>query len=183
MIFHWYGLIVGIAIVVGWSVAEKLEPKVSKIAPWVIVAGLLGARAYHVIDEWGYYSQNLNQILAAWNGGMSIWGGMVGGVLGIGTYQLINGSKQQRGDAWSILGAVVTAMPLAQAIGRIANGVNGEFVNRVWFLPWWGMEAVLDLILFGLLGGLALRGQSSQVRVVTYILGYGVIRIMLAPYR
>lgn len=168
----------GIAIVVGWSLAEKLEPKVAKIAPWAIICGLVGARIWHVVDLWAYYSQNLSQIVAVWNGGMSIWGGMVGGIIGLWIYEL-----RFKNFEWSILGAVVTAMPLAQAIGRIANGVNGEFVNRVWFLPWWGMEAVLDLILFGLLGGLALRGQSSQVRIITYLLGYGVIRIMLAPYR
>ena len=69
-----YGLIVGIAIVVGWSVGEYIEPKVSKVAPWVI-----GARIYHIIDLWGYYSDNLGQMMAVWNGGMSIWGGLIGG--------------------------------------------------------------------------------------------------------
>lgn len=170
----------GIAIVVGWSVAEKLEPKVGKIAPWVIVAGLVGARLYHVIDEWSYYSQNINQIMAVWNGGMSIWGGMVGGGVGLTIYHYCIKSLD---NLWEILGAVVTAMPLAQAIGRIANGVNGEFVNQVWLLPWWSVEMVLDLLLFVVLWGIKLRGLSSQVKVVTYLVGYGLIRVILQPYR
>lgn len=168
----------GIAIVVGWSVAEHLEPKVGKIAPWVIVAGLIGARLYHVVDEWSYYSQNLNQIMAAWNGGMSIWGGMVGGVIGLWIYDL-----RFKNFEWSILGAVVTAMPLGQAIGRIANGVNGEFINKVGWWPWWSVELVLDLALFVVLWGMKQRGRSSQVKVVTYLVGYGLIRFILQPYR
>lgn len=166
----------GIAIVVGWSLAEHLEPKVAKIAPWAIICGLVGARIWHVVDLWAYYSQNLSQIVAVWNGGMSIWGGWVGGIIGF----LIGERREERGERWRVLGAVVTAMPLGQAIGRIANGVNGEFVNRVWILPWWGMEGILDLILFGMLWGLTL---PAQVKVVTYLVGYGLIRVILQPYR
>lgn len=62
--FHLYGMFIGLAIVVGYTVAEKLEPKVGRVAPWVIGLGILGARIYHVIDFWEYYGQNLGQIVA-----------------------------------------------------------------------------------------------------------------------
>ena len=138
--FHLYGLIVGIAIVVGWSVAERIEPRVGKLAPGVIIVGLVGARIYHVIDLWDYYSLNWWQILAVWRGGMSIWGGLVGGSL---AWWVID-------RRWETISAIATALPLTQAIGRIANGVNGEFVSKVWSLPWWMTESVLDLGLFWL---------------------------------
>lgn len=177
--FHLYGFFIGIAIVAGYSVAEVIEPRVSKIAPWVIGLGLIGARLYHVIDLWEYYSQNLNQIIAVWNGGISIWGGLVGGFVAfkitIYKFQFTNEEKL------SILGAIVTALPLAQAIGRIANGVNHEFTNLVMGIPWWGAEAILDLLLFGILW--SLRGLSSQVRMGAYLVGYGLIRYFLQPYR
>lgn len=95
----------------------------------------------------------------------------------------------------NILGAIVTALPLAQAIGRIGNGVNGEFTNLVGVLPWWSVELILDLVLFGILWGMHLRpariatqsvaggGVSPKVKVLTYLVGYGLIRYFLQPYR
>ena len=173
MIFHGYGLMVGIAIVVGWSVAEKIEPEVNKAVPGVLLLGFMGARLYHVIDMWGYYSRNLGQILAVWNGGLSIWGAIIGGVLGLWIYF--------KGDSLKVMAAAVTGLPLAQAIGRIGNGINGEFVQKVGILPWWGVEAILDLMLFGVMW--SLRGQSSKVRVGVYLVGYALIRLVLQPYR
>lgn len=181
--FHWYGIFIGLAIVVGWSIAEKIEPRVNKIAPLVIGYGLVGARIYHVIDLWSYYSQNLAQIVAVWNGGMSIWGGIMGGGIGL----VILNHKFSNSQIW---GAIATALPIAQAIGRIGNGFNGEFMQKVWILPWWGAEAILDLLLFGILSGLSsstrlragLRGVSSKAKVGTYLVGYGLIRYVLHPF-
>lgn len=167
--FHWYGVFIGIAIVVGWSVAEGIDPKVNKIAPWVLLFGLLGARIYHVIDFWDYYSLHLNQIVMVWKGGLSIWGGLMGGLLA----WWIVGRR-----SWEMLGAVVTGLPLAQAIGRLGNAINGEFINRVWILPWWAAEAIFDLMLFALLWG-----RTPKYRIWIYLLGYGLIRLVLQPYR
>lgn len=179
--FHWYGFFIGVAMVVGYSIAEKIEPKVSKVAPWVLVMGFIGARAWHVVDLWEYYFQNLWQILVLWNGGLSIWGGLLGGGVGLGIYHY---TIKPLDHLWEMLGAIVTAMPLAQAIGRLGNAVNGEFIQPVWILPWWGAEAILDLILFFILWwGPSLRGSSSQVKVGTYLVGYGLIRLVLQPYR
>ena len=172
--FHWYGFFIGLAIVVGWSVAERIDPKVNKVAPWVLVMGLIGARVWHVIDMWEYYGQNLTQVVAVWEGGMSIWGGLIGG--GVGLW--IGTRNQESGMKVKMLGAVVTGLPLAQAIGRIGNGVNGEFVNKVWLLPWWACEAVLDLLLFILIW----RTRPTW-RVWVYLIGYGLIRLVLQPYR
>ncbi len=173
MKFHLYGLIVGLAIVVGWGIAEKLEPRVRRGAPWIILWGIVGARAYHIVDMWSYYSQNLGQILALWNGGLGIYGGMMGGMLGLWIYY--------KGEFLKVMAAVVTGLPLAQAIGRIGNGVNGEFITKVIILPWWGAEAILDLILFGVMW--TLRGRTPRSRVGVYLIGYGVIRFWLEFWR
>jgi len=174
--FHLYGLIVGIAIVVGWSLAEQLDPKVGKVAPWVMLGGLIGARLWHVGDYWSYYSENLIKIAAVGEGGLSIWGGILGGGIGLAIARARHASPLQ--ETMNTLVAMVTALPLAQAIGRIANGVNGEFTNLVWGVPWWGMEAILDLILFGLIWII-----PKKWRVGGYLLGYGAIRLVLQPYR
>ena len=168
---HWYGLIVGVATAVWWSMAEYLEPKTKKVIPWVLLAALVGARMSHVVDEWGYYEMNWGRILQVWNGGLSIWGAILGGgAVGI-IWQQVNKLTNQR-DVWS---AMITPLPLAQAIGRIANGVNGEFTNRVMGIPWWGMEAILDVLLFAVMW--------KWRRVELYVIGYGLIRLVLHPYR
>ena len=182
--FHWYGFFIGIAIVVGYSVAERIEPKVSKVAPWVIGVGLLGARTWHVIDMWSYYAQSWWQILAVWNGGMSIWGGMIGGGGGFIIARARHVSPLR--EIENLLGAIVTALPLSQAIGRLGNAVNGEFTNLVWILPWWAAEAILDLMLFGILCLLRVRRSSplqGHIKVLVYLIGYGLIRYFLQPYR
>ncbi len=156
-----------------WSLAEYLEPKAKKIIPWVLVAALLGARMYHVVDEWGYYVENYQRIWQVWNGGLSIWGAVIAGAMTICIYYLI--ICKQKEDFWRVLVGVVTPLPLAQAIGRIANGVNGEFTNKVLGVPWWGMEAILDLILFVIIW--------KWRRVELYVIGYLLIRLVLQPYR
>lgn len=173
--FHPYGLLIGIAIVAGWSVAERIEPRVNKVLPWILVFGLLGARAYHVIDKWEYYIENMGQIVALWNGGLGIWGGVIGGIVGwwVGT------RNQELETRVRMLGAIVTGLPLAQAIGRIGNGISGEFVEKVWIFEWWGVEAILDLFLFSILSGLRNDENKSKIKVGIYLVGYGMIRFVL----
>jgi phosphatidylglycerol:prolipoprotein diacylglycerol transferase len=189
--FHLYGFFIGLAVVVGYSVAEKIEPKVSRVAPWVLGLGLVGARLYHVIDFWEYYSQNLSQIVAVWKGGLGIWGGIMGG--GVGLWIASSRAKSRPACAGrdpsttvgmtSVLGAMVIGLPVAQAIGRLGNAVNGEFFDKVWILPWWGAEMMLDLILFGVLGKMHLSGVSRKVIVGSYLVGYFLIRLILNPFR
>lgn len=165
-----YGFFIGLAIVTGYSIAEKIEPRVKDGAVYVIISGIVGARIYHVLDFWTYYSTHLNEIFYVWNGGLSIWGALIFGSIALATYF--------KGDSLKVMGAVVTGLPLAQAIGRLGNAVNNEFTNLVLGIPWWGAEAILDLILFVIIWCIPLR-----YRVVVYVFGYGLIRYLLQQYR
>lgn len=171
VMFHLYGLMIGVAIVVGWSITERIEPKINAGAPWIISFGIIGARIYHVVNYWEYYGHNWGQIVMLWRGGLSIWGALIAGVLVTCIYF--------KGGTFKVLGACVTALPVAQAIGRVGNGVNHEFTNLVFGIPWWGAEAILDLVLFVLI----FRLRGSSLKVLTYLLGYGLIRLVLQPYR
>ena len=83
--FHMYGLIIGLAIVISYYVAEKII-KVENIGKknfergfwWIVVAGIIGARVYHVIDYWKYYQEHLIEIIHVWNGGLGIYGAVLG---------------------------------------------------------------------------------------------------------
>lgn len=161
-----YGFIVGIAAVMWWSIAEHLEPRLKKIIPIILVLSLVGARAYHIVEYWGYYQSNPAAIIRVWEGGLSIWGALIFA----GGYTLA--------VARNMIWAIVTPLPLAQTIGRFANYINGEFTSPVLGIPWWGMEALLDLILFGVIWNL-----KKEWRAGVYIVGYGLIRLVLSSYR
>ncbi|HAS28365.1 MAG TPA: diacylglyceryl transferase, partial [Dehalococcoidia bacterium] len=90
--FAWYGLAValGIMFVVFWASYEiKKGARISydNLLMGAIVgipSGIIGARLVHVIDRWEYYSQNLGQIIGG--DGLSIYGGILGALLGIWIY-------------------------------------------------------------------------------------------------
>ena len=90
--FNFYGIFIALGILVGALVVEKLQRKllvvsgelsVVDILPWVLVPGIAGARLYHVIDYWSYYGEDLIKIFFVWEGGLGIFGGILGGVIGL----------------------------------------------------------------------------------------------------
>jgi len=88
--FYWYGLIMVLAMVIGyyltWSLAKKHNWKSSDLLDLafnVIISGVIGARLYHVIIHWPDYSHNLIDIVKIWEGGLAIHGAIIGGGLAL----------------------------------------------------------------------------------------------------
>lgn len=165
-----YGLIIGISIVVGIEICShrnKIIPK-SKESFFIIsllIASIFGARIYHVIDYWDYYSQHLYQIPQTWNGGLGIFGGLIGGITFIYFfcyYQKLNFLKT--------VDLITPILPLCQSIGRLGNWVNNEN-------PLWWIEAVANLILFFLIY------KFPKNPTAKYLIGYGLIRLFTDFYR
>src|SRR5665647_3736196 len=101
------------------------------IAFWAVPAGLIGARMYHVATDWRSYQGRWIDAFKIWNGGLGIPGGIALGVV-VGLWV-----AHRRGLRFSsILDAVVPALPLAQAIGRLGNWWNQELFGRPTSLPW-----------------------------------------------
>lgn len=206
---HGYGLILGIAIAVGWWWAGRLwrqqTPNPSDfdvIAIWGVVGGIIGARIYHVVDYWQYYQGHIAEIMAVWRGGLAIWGAVLGG--GISLYML---SRWKRLPLFTMLDVVGRALPLSQAIGRWGNWVNFELYGKPTMLSWgWWIppqhrplnmlqtayyhplflyESLLSLGLFFILN----RFVRKRFRVGSggiiggYLIGYGLIRFFLEPLR
>lgn len=170
---HLYGVIIATAIYLGWLLAkkraavyqipQKLFDDPILIAP--LVLAIAGARVYHVLDFWDFYSQNPGQILAIQNGGLGIFGGLIGVFLG---FWLI--AKIKNLSFLAILDLASPSILLGQAIGRIGNFINQEafgpptnlpwgiyispenrpeqFINFTHFHPTFFYEAALDLIFF-----------------------------------
>ena len=130
--FHFYGLMIGLGVLVAAWVAQKLIHKFSVWDSLILVIGLgvVGARLYHVLDYWSYYRENLGEIPALWHGGMGIFGGILGGVVGA---WLVTRNKQK---FLELLDAAAVGLPLGQAIGRLGNWFNQELYGLPTDLPW-----------------------------------------------
>jgi len=104
---------------------------------WAVVIGILGARLYHVLTHWGdYFGEGKNPLSALyfWEGGIAIFGSLIGGAIGVLVASRITGIK-----FWSFADALVPGLLLAQAFGRLGNWFNHELFGEPTTLPW-GLE-------------------------------------------
>lgn len=164
-----YGLIIGISLIIGINFFSKHCQFLSTKQQNVFLIGLLlsmfiGARAYHVIDQWSFYSQNLWLIPQSWRGGLGIYGALISGTIFTYLY-----SKFNKISFLKILDSITPILPLCQAIGRFGNFINHE-------IPSWWLEASLNLFLFFLL-------KKSKTPTAHYLIGYGLIRFFLEFFR
>ena len=128
-----YGAIVSLGIGVGAWIAGRASKRkeIWDVLPWIVIPGVIGARAYHVIDWWEYYRQHLWLVPVVWTGGLGIYGGVAGGVVGLWLWCKKNGQKL---GEWLDIAAV--GLPLGQAIGRGGNYFNQELYGKATSLPW-----------------------------------------------
>ena len=167
---HLYGLIIGIAILIGINYFEKHQQIIPKnrllfFETGLLISAIVGARAYHVADQWQFYSQNLRLIPQTWNGGLGIFGAIFGAIIFIFLYSNILSFK-----FLSLINIITPILPLCQAIGRLGNWVNGE--NPIWW-----PEAIGDLLIFLLIQKYPANPTAK------YITGYGIIRFITEFWR
>lgn len=101
---------------------------------WSVVLGILGARLYHVLTHWGDYfgeGKNVLEVFAFWNGGIAIFGALIGGGIGVLVASRITGIR-----FWSFADALVPGLLIAQAAGRLGNWFNHELFGGPTTLPW-----------------------------------------------
>lgn len=128
--FHLYGLLIGLGVLAaGWQ-ASKYHKGIWDALVWVVGWGLVGARLYHVIDQWDYYWLRPGEIIMLWQGGLGIYGGIAGGLIGLWLY------AKNKNKFWQLADAGVMGLPLGQAIGRWGNYFNQELYGRTTDLPW-----------------------------------------------
>lgn len=134
-----YGLIIGVALVVGFSLIEKqiekeplLQKFFSKVALLSFLFAVLGARLWHIITDYHLYEENLMGTLQIWNGGLSIIGGVIGGVFGLVfsffLFQELRKIELQKKkqEILKLLDYTIFGLPVGQAIGRWGNYFNQE---------------------------------------------------------
>lgn len=125
---HWYGIIIAfgfaLAVLYGGRMAYKWKISLdgmTDVLIWGTLFGIVCARAYYVFFEWDYYSAHPNEIIAIWNGGIAIYGGIIGAL--IGGYI---GCKIGKIDFRNLLDLGALGLLIGQGIGRWGNFFNQE---------------------------------------------------------
>ncbi len=133
-----YGLGYVVAIVVmlwvsqGEARRRGFDPALvtSAVIP-VAVCAIIGARLYHVIDQWLYYRDHLMAIVLPPYSGLGLYGGIAGAIVGIAWH-----CRRHSISVWSALDVVVPGTLFAQAIARWGNFFNQELYGPPTTLPW-----------------------------------------------
>ena len=133
---RWYSILIITAIVAGILLAifearrrGENADHILSLAAISIPLGIIGARLYHVIHRWDSYSSDPLSIFGGQ--GLGIFGGVIGGFVGLIIYCKWKGLSILR---WLDIG--VPSLILAQAIGRWGNFFNHELYGRPTDLPW-----------------------------------------------
>lgn len=125
---HWYGIIIAfgfaLAVLYGGRMAYKWKMSLdgmTDVLMWGTILGIVFARAYYVIFEWSYYKEHLSEIPQIWNGGIAIYGGIIGAFIGA-----IIGCKIGKIDFRNLLDLGGLGLLIGQGIGRWGNFFNQE---------------------------------------------------------
>jgi len=135
---HWYGLFLAVGALAGYLVFIRLGRRYGiKVADlenlffFTLIAGLVGARIYHVLNEWSYYAAHPGEILSIWNGGLAIHGALIAGLV---VFLLF--ARKKKLSFWLLADIAAPALALGQAIGRWGNYFNQELYGGPTSLPW-----------------------------------------------
>lgn len=216
---YWYGVIIGLGIIISLALAVKEAKRTGQnpdnymdFTMIAIVICVICARLYYVIFSWDYYSQHLNEIFATRNGGLAIYGGIIGGIATAIVY-----TKVKKLNFWLFADTTAPSLLLGQIIGRWGNFFNREAfggytdglfamrymkeqvshipqsvldniinVNGVQYIqvqPTFLYESLWNLVVFVILMILKRRKKFDGEIFGLYLLGYGLGRVWIEGLR
>lgn len=198
---YWYGIIIAsgllLAVLYAWRSTPRYNVDFNKLVNCIlvgIITGIIGARLYFCFFQWDYYSKNPIEILYINNGGLAIYGGIIGALAGGLTV-----AKIQKMKIMPILDIAMMGFLLGQGIGRWGNFINQEAFGTPTNLPWrmvsegTGMVGVHPCFLYEslwcLLGFVLLhfygkyRQKYSGQIFFSYLVWYGFERMFVEGLR
>ena len=206
-----YSVLIATGIIIGLYLLMKEASKqnISKdtiidIAFYTIIWGIVGARIYYVIFNIKPYLSNPLSILYVWEGGLAIYGGIIGGLITL-AYQ----TKKKNIALGKLTDMIVPSLILAQAIGRWGNFFNqeahggivtleflkkihipnfiikGMYINGNYYHPTFFYESLWCLLGFILLIIIRRLLKNSKDGTLTfiYLIWYGIGRFFIEGLR
>ncbi len=197
---NFYGVLISFAILLGvflvWLFAKKRGLKASDmidVALIVVPLAIICARILYVLTS-GYHYTFL-EALQIWNGGLSIYGAVMGGALGV-----LIASKVKKIKFLELADIIMPAVLLGQAIGRWGNFFNQEAFGPVvengffpfsvfieadgqWHMACFFWEFMFDLLGAGVLITLIYTVKDAGFVTGTYFTWYGIVRACIEPFR
>lgn len=123
-----YGVIIGIGMICGILVAQSdakrrgQDPELYlDFAIYGMLFAILGARIYYVVFQWGYYKDNLTEIINLRKGGLAIYGGIIAAVITLYVF-----AKKKNMPFFSMGDTAILGLVTGQIIGRWGNFFNCE---------------------------------------------------------
>lgn len=200
---RWYSLIVLAAVMVGLRIAGREAQRkgfpgetISDLTLWLVPAGLVGARLFHVLDHWSHeYTADPIRMFYIWEGGLAIWGAVVGGFIGLALF-----AWRRHLSPPCLLDAVAPGLVLGQGIGRLACVITGDAMGQptsgpfgfaysspnamvpqlgVYYTPTPVYELLMNLAIFALLWRLRTRSLRDGVLFLVYLVTYAAGRLLI----
>ena len=198
---HFYGVIIALgmllAVVYAMRRTKQFGLKQDDILDGVLCivpVAILCARLYYCAFEWDNYKQNPISILYIWEGGLAIYGGVIGAALGIIVF-----SKVKKLSLGAVLDLVALGFLIGQAVGRWGNFFNREaygaetdsflrmgLVNGgevVYYHPTFLYESLWNLAGFVLLHFLSKKRKYDGQIALGYVAWYGAGRTVIEGLR
>lgn len=198
-----YGLLIAAAIGIGALLCGREEKRLGlpqdttvDFALWVVPAAIIGARLYYVAFRWALYAPDPVRILKIWEGGLAIYGGVIGGAIAAFVF-----ARVRRLPFATLADMVAPALILGQAIGRWGNFFNGEaygnpitdpawqffpvsvYADGAWHQATFFYESCWDLAGFILLWGIRKKLKTPGSLFLLYLCWYGLGRTVIEGLR
>ena len=203
-----YGLMIALGVMAAVELSRRRAPArgadaedISALALWGVLAGLVGARLYHVITDLSRFRGHWGDVVKVWEGGLGIPGGLI-----VGFFVGVLVTRNRHRNVADMADIVAPGVALAQAIGRWGNWWNQEIFGRPTTLPWGlkidtlhrpvGMErfatyhptflyeSLWNVSLAGLLLLVDRRWRLARGQIVwLYVGGYGLGRLWVESLR
>lgn len=202
---HWYGVIIAVGLLMAVLYAcgrckefglteDDLIDGVLCIVPFAVIC----ARLYYVVFQWDSYKNNLLDIFKIWNGGLAIYGGVIGAAIGIVVFARV---KRNKVRLTAVLDITSLGFLIGQAIGRWGNFMNREafgaptdsflrmgLLNSMtgqveYYHPTFLYESVWNLCGFLLLHFLSKHRKYDGQIALGYVAWYGLGRTFIEGLR
>ena len=200
---YYYGLIIAVGLVLAISYACKRSKEFGLKADditdgtlWVTPFAIICARIYYVAFSWADYADDPISALYIWNGGIAIYGGVIGAIIGMYVF-----SRVKKMKFTTVLDVILMVFLLGQSIGRWGNFMNREAFGaatdsffrmglfnektQMWeyYHPTFLYESLWNLVGFVFLASVCGKRKYDGQIALCYAAWYGLGRAMIEGLR